>query len=63
MVPEVSHRNSAGSGDAGQDQGQGSRSGADDSSLTAAGGMLPVTEQCERLGLIVALGEGMVPVK
>ena len=32
--------------------------GADDPSLTAAGGMLAVTELCERLGLIAALDEG-----
>src|SRR6266498_2403602 len=37
--------------------------GADDPSLTAAGGMLAVTELCERLGLIAALDEGMGPVK
>ena len=37
--------------------------GADDSSLTAAGGMLALTELCERLGLIAALDEGMGPVK
>jgi hypothetical protein len=37
--------------------------GADDPSLTAAGGMLAVTELCERLGLIEALDEGMGPVK
>ena len=37
--------------------------GADDPSLTAASGMLAVTELCERLGLIAALDEGMGPVK
>jgi hypothetical protein len=37
--------------------------GADDPSLTAAGGMLAITELCERLGLIAALDEGMGPVK
>ena len=37
--------------------------GADDPSLTAAGGMLAVTELCERLGVIEALDEGMGPVK
>ena len=37
--------------------------GADDPSLTAAGGMLAVTELCGRLGLIEALDEGMGPVK
>ena len=37
--------------------------GADDPSLTAAGGMLAVTELCERLGLIAALDERMGPVK
>ena len=37
--------------------------GADDPSLTAAGGMLAVTELCERLGLIAALDQGMGPVK
>ena len=37
--------------------------GADDPSLTAAGGMVAVTELCERLGVIAALDEGMGPVK
>jgi hypothetical protein len=37
--------------------------GADDPSLTAAGGMLAVTELCGKLGLIEALDEGMGPVK
>src|SRR6266536_2778890 len=37
--------------------------GADDPSLTAAGGMLAVTELCERLGVIAALDEAMGPVK
>jgi hypothetical protein len=37
--------------------------GADDPSLTAAGGMLAVTELCGKLGLIAALDEGMGPVK
>jgi len=37
--------------------------GADDPSLTGAGGMLAVTELCERLGLIPALDAGMGPVK
>ena len=37
--------------------------GADDPSLTATGGMLAVTELCERLGLIAALDEAMGPVK
>jgi Sodium/calcium exchanger protein len=39
------------------------RGRAYDPSLTAAGGMLAVTELCERLGLIAALDEGMGPVK
>ena len=33
--------------------------GAGDPSLTGAGGMLAVTELCERLGLIAALDEGI----
>src|SRR3974377_671829 len=37
--------------------------GADDPSLTAAGGMLAVTELCGKLGLIEALDEAMGPVK
>jgi len=37
--------------------------GADDPSLTAAGGMLAVTELCGKLGLIEALDEVMGPVK
>ena len=37
--------------------------GADDPSLTGAGGMLAVTELCERLGLIAALDAAMGPVK
>ncbi len=37
--------------------------GAADPSLTAAGGMLAVTELCGRLGLIEALDEAMGPVK
>ena len=37
--------------------------GADDPSLTGAGGMLAVTELCGKLGLIAALDEGMGPVK
>src|SRR6266568_3010033 len=37
--------------------------GADDPSLTGAGGMLAVTELCERLGVIGALDEAMGPVK
>ena len=37
--------------------------GAADPSLTAAGGMLAVTELCGRLGLIEALDAGMGPVK
>ena len=37
--------------------------GADDPSLTAAGGMLAVTELCGKLGLIAALDEAMGPVK
>ena len=37
--------------------------GADDPSLTAAGGMVAVTELCERLGVIAALDAGMGPVK
>ena len=37
--------------------------GADDPSLTGAGGMLAVTELCGRLGLIEALDEAMGPVK
>ena len=37
--------------------------GAADPSLTAAGGMLAVTELCGKLGLTEALDEGMGPVK
>jgi len=37
--------------------------GADDPSLTGAGGMLAVTELCGKLGLIAALDVGMGPVK
>ena len=37
--------------------------GAEDPSLTAAGGMLAVTELCGKLGLIEALDEAMGPVK
>src|SRR5216683_1378959 len=37
--------------------------GAPDPSLTAAGGMLAVTELCGKLGLIEALDAGMGPVK
>jgi Transposase DDE domain group 1 len=37
--------------------------GADDPSLTGAGGMVAVTELCERLGVIAALDAGMGPVK
>src|SRR5271157_6575431 len=37
--------------------------GAADPSLTAAGGMLAVTELCGKLGLIEALDEAMGPVK
>ena len=37
--------------------------GAADPSLTAAGGMLAVTELCGRLGLIQAFDEAMGPVK
>ena len=37
--------------------------GADDPSLTAAGGMLAVTELCGRLGLIEALDAEIGPVK
>jgi hypothetical protein len=37
--------------------------GADDPSLTAAGGMLAVTELCGKLGLTEALDEGMGPVR
>ena len=37
--------------------------GPDDPSLTAAGGMLAVTELCVKLGLIEALDEAMGPVK
>jgi hypothetical protein len=37
--------------------------GADDPSLTAAGGMLAVTELCGKLGLIDAMDEAMGPVK
>jgi len=37
--------------------------GADDPSLTGAGGMLAVTELCGKLGLIAALDAGMGPVK
>jgi len=37
--------------------------GADDPSLTGAGGMLAVTELCGKLGLIGALDAGMGPVK
>ena len=37
--------------------------GAADPSLTAAGGMIAVTELCGRLGLIEALDEAMGPVK
>src|SRR5208282_209934 len=37
--------------------------GAADPSLTAAGGMLAVTELCGKLGLIGALDEGIGPVK
>src|SRR6266702_1047689 len=37
--------------------------GADDPSLTGAGGMLAVTELCERLAVIGALDEAMGPVK
>ena len=37
--------------------------GAADPSLTAAGGMLAVTELCGKLGLTEALDEAMGPVK
>ena len=37
--------------------------GAADPSLTAAGGMITVTELCGKLGLIEALDEAMGPVK
>jgi hypothetical protein len=37
--------------------------GADDPTLTAAGGMLAVTELCGKLGLIEALDKGIGPVK
>ena len=37
--------------------------GADDPSLTGAGGMLAVTELCGKLGLTAALDEGIGPVK
>ena len=37
--------------------------GADDPSLTGAGGMLAVTELCGKLGLTGALDEGIGPVK
>jgi hypothetical protein len=35
------------------------RIGADDPSLTAAGGMFAVTELCARLGLVESLDEAM----
>jgi hypothetical protein len=60
MIREECHRGGADGGEAGKDRGR-IQIGADDPSLTGAGGMLAVTELCGKLGLIEALDEGIGP--
>jgi hypothetical protein len=62
LSQEESHRDGAGGRNGGQDSRQ-IQIGAANPSLTAMGGMVAVTELCGRLGLIVALDEGIGPVK